>query len=181
MFYTKVKMTSFFKIRNPFSIFKTTHNEMHDIHKNFMADGTDIKWEDTVRFTCPIKGGRVIKVYDGDTITIASKLPYDESPMYRISIRLNGIDTPEMKGNSEDERIAAINARDYVSKLILNKFIRLENVNSEKYGRTLADVYIGNINLNELLIKERYAVSYDGGTKKTPVSWLKYKINGEIE
>ena len=56
--------------------------------KNFMEDGTDIKWEDTVEFTFPVKGGRVIKVYDADTITIVSKLPYDDSPMYRLSVIL---------------------------------------------------------------------------------------------
>ena len=70
----------------------------NNIEKNYILDGSDIKWEDTIEFTFPIKGGRVIKVYDADTITIASKLPYDESPLYRLSVRLNGIDTPEIKG-----------------------------------------------------------------------------------
>ena len=77
------------------------------ITKNYMEDSTDIKWEDTVEFTFPIQGGRVIKVYDGDTITIASKLPFVESPLYRLSVRLNGIDTPEIKGKTEDEKTAA--------------------------------------------------------------------------
>ena len=85
-----------------------------------MSDGIDIKWEDTVEFKFPIKGGRVIKVYDADTITIASKLPYDESPMYRLSVRLNGIDTPEIKGKgiSDEEKEAAKNARDFVSNMV---------------------------------------------------------------
>ena len=150
--------------------------------KIFMKDGIDIKWEDTVEFTYPIKGGRVIKIYDADTITIASKLPYDDSPMYRLSVRLNGIDTPEIKGKdiTGEEKEAAKTARDFVSKLALNKFVRLENVATEKYGRILADVYIGDIHLNDLLIKERYAVVYDGGTKEKPTSWLKYKIIGEL-
>jgi endonuclease YncB( thermonuclease family) len=153
-----------------------------NINKDFMNDGTDIKWEDTVEFKFPVKGGRVIKVYDGDTITIAAKMPYSESPLYRLSVRLNGIDTPEIKGKdvTEDEKEAAKSARDFVSNLVLNKYIRLENVNNEKYGRILADVYIGDIFLNELLLKEHYAVKYDGNTKKKPSSWLKYKITGEI-
>ena len=46
-----------------------------------MEDEPDIKIEDTVEFTFPIKSGRVIKCYDADTITIASKLPYDASPL----------------------------------------------------------------------------------------------------
>jgi endonuclease YncB( thermonuclease family) len=152
------------------------------IERNYMEDGTDIKWEDTQEFSFPIKGGRVIKVYDADTITIASKLPYPESPLYRLSVRLNGIDTPEMKGKDvlEDEKEAAKAAREFVYNLVFNKYVRLENVESEKYGRILADVYIGDIHLNELLLKERYAVKYDGGTKKKPKSWLKYRLTGDF-
>lgn len=135
---------------------------------------SEIKWDDTVPFTFPITGGQVIKVYDADTITIASKLPYDASPLYRLSVRLNGIDTPEMKGKgvSDEEKEAAILARDFVSNLVLHKYVRLENIESEKYGRILADVYIGDTHLNELLISEKYAVRYDGGTKTKPASWL---------
>lgn len=152
------------------------------IFRNYMEDGIDIKWEDTIEFTFPIKGGRVIKVYDADTITIASKLPYDESPLYRLSVRLNGIDTPEIKGKdiSNEEKESAKKARDFVSNLVLNKFVRLENIETEKYGRILADVYIGDLHINEVLINERYAVKYDGGTKRKPKSWLKYKETGEF-
>ena len=77
------------------------------------------------------------------------------------------IDTPEIKGKgiSDEEKHVAKKARNFVSNLVLNKFVRLENIKSEKYGRILADVYIGDIHLNNLLLKERYAVKYDGGTK----------------
>lgn len=155
-------------------------NQPKQTNKNFMVDGTDIKWEDTQEFTFPVNGGRVIKVYDADTITIASKLPYDDSPLYRFSVRLNGIDTPEIKGKgvSDDEKDAAKIARDFVYNMVYNKYVRLENIRSEKYGRILADVYIGNICLNELLIAERYAVRYDGTTKKKPASWIKYRLYG---
>ena len=142
----------------------------------------NVKYEDTIEFTFPITGGKVIKVYDADTITIASKLPYKESPIYRLSVRLNGIDTPEIKGKdiSEEEKEAAKVARDFVSNLVLNKYVTIKNIESEKYGRILADVYVGDIHLNDLLIKERYAVPYNGGHKVKPVSWLKYKIAGEM-
>ena len=138
-----------------------------------------IKWEDTVEFTFPITGGRVIKVYDADTITIATKLPFIDSPLYRLSVRLNGIDAPEIKGKdvSDEENKAAILARDVVSKMILYKDVVLKNIQSEKYGRVLADVYIDNINLNEYLVTHRYAVKYDGGKKVKPESWLKFMNN----
>jgi hypothetical protein len=180
-----------FKLQNPFKLFRSLENkdtvninllDNKIINKNYMEDGLDIKWEDTVEFTFPIKGGRVIKVYDADTITIASKLPFDGSPIYRLSVRLNGIDTPEIKGKgiSDEEKEAAKIARDFVSNLVLNKYVKLENIESEKYGRILADVYIGDTHLNNLLLRERYAVVYDGGTKKKPTSWLRYKITGEL-
>jgi endonuclease YncB( thermonuclease family) len=97
-------------------------------------------------------------------------------------VRLNGIDTPEIKGKgvSEEEKEAAKEARDFVSKLVFNKFVRLENIQSEKYGRILSDVYVGDIHLNDALLKERYAVKYDGGTKIKPTSWKKYRLTGEL-
>jgi micrococcal nuclease len=139
---------------------------------------TIIKWEDTVPFTFPITGGQVIKVYDGDTITIATRLPFNESPLYRLSVRLNGIDSPEIKGKdvSDEEKAAAIVTRDFVSSLILHKYVKLENIQNEKYGRVLADVYLDDIHLNALLIDQGYAVKYDGGTKMKPASWLEYRI-----
>lgn len=177
------------KIRKPFTrlscCYKSTKQHISgipNIEKNYMEDASDIQWEDTVEFTFPITGGRVIKVYDGDTITIASKLPYDSSPLYRFPVRLNGIDAPEIKGPgvSDEEKEAAKNARDFVSNLVLKKFVKLTNVQNEKYGRVLADVYIDDIHLNDLLIRERYAVKYDGGTKIKPSSWMKYRLTGEL-
>ena len=145
-----------------------------------MQENSDIKWEDTIEFTFPIKGGRVIKVYDGDTITIASKLPFEDSPLYRLSVRLNGIDTPEIKGKSEDEKTAAKNARNALSGLVMNKYVSLQNIESEKYGRILADVYVDSLHVNAWMIQHRYAISYEGKTKKAPASWLKYYETGEI-
>ena len=154
--------------------------ENKKLSRNYMEDGDDIKWADTVEFTFPIEGGRVIKVYDGDTITIASKLPFKESPLYRLSVRLNGIDTPEIKGKNEDEKTAAKMTRDALAALILNKYVILKNIQSEKYGRILADVYLDELHLNDWLIREKYAVKYDGGTKVSPTSWLKFHVTGEF-
>ena len=140
-----------------------------------------IKWEETTAFTPPITEGQVIKVYDGDSITIACYLPMYNSPLFRFSVRLNGIDAPEIKGKSEDEITSAKQARDALSNLILHKEIILKNVGSEKYGRVLADVYLEELCINDWLINERYAIKYDGGTKKPPKSWLKYRVTGEKE
>jgi endonuclease YncB( thermonuclease family) len=164
------------------NMFKKNKNKMNKYMEDIKWEDIkweDIKWEDTVEFTFPIQEGVVIKVYDGDTITIAAKLPYIESPLYRFPVRLNGLDTPELKGNTDDEKTAAKQARDALSQLVLHKKITLKNVQNEKYGRILADVYLDNLCINDWLIKERFAVKYDGGAKQIPASWLKYKIVGE--
>ena len=47
----------------------------------------NIEYGDTRPFVYPIHYGKVIKVYDGDTITIAAKLPNTDGPVYRFSVR----------------------------------------------------------------------------------------------
>jgi micrococcal nuclease len=130
-----------------------------------------INWKDTIEFTYPITSGQVIKVYDGDTITIASKMPYENSPLFRFNVRLYGIDTPEIKSKNENEKTLAKKARDSLSQLIMNKNVTLQNVKNEKYGRILADVYLGELHLNKWMIDQSFAVAYDGKTKENPVSW----------
>lgn len=147
---------------------------------NLHDDTTIIKWNETTKFLVPINGGKIIKVYDADTITIAAYLPIKDSPLYRFSVRLNGIDTPEIKSKDDDEKEAAKVARDALADKILNKYITLKNIDTEKYGRILADVYLDDININQWLINERYAVLYDGGTKISPKSWLQYRLTGEL-
>jgi len=132
---------------------------------------TPIVWSDTLQFIPPVNTGQVIKVYDGDTITIAGHLPYDGSPLYRFSVRLNGIDCAEIKGKSEEEKVCALRARDQLNQLIMNKIVVLKNVKNEKYGRLLADVYVDDLHVNQYMLDKGLAVVYDGGTKKT-VDWL---------
>ena len=139
-----------------------------------------IDYKDTIPFIPPVNEGYVVKVYDGDTITIASKLPYKESPLYRFQVRLNGIDCPEIKGQNEYEKKVAQMAKLEITNLIMNKRVTLKNVGTEKYGRILADVYVGDIHLNNLLLDKRLAVKYDGGTKLSPKSWTKYNETGNM-
>ena len=119
----------------------------------------------SIPFVPPITEGEVIHVYDGDTITIVSKLPYDASPLYRFSVRLAGIDTAEIKGKTEKERELAQEAKSALQKLILNKVVALKNLKTEKYGRVLADVYLGDLHVNQWLLDNKYAIQYSGGAK----------------
>tara|TARA_B100001287_G_C22674992_1_gene527179 strand:- start:1276 stop:1755 length:480 start_codon:yes stop_codon:yes gene_type:complete len=126
------------------------------------------------KFIPPITSGRVIKCYDGDTITVASYLPYNKSNLYKFSVRIRGIDCPEIRSKNENEKKCALLAKKEVENKILNKMVELKNVDTEKYGRLLADVLHENISIGPWLVEKKLAVNYDGKTKHSPDDWLEY-------
>jgi len=136
-----------------------------------------ITYKDTIPFVPPLTEGKVIKVYDGDTITITSKMPFDQSPYYRFSVRLKGIDCPEMRTKNAQEKECAILTRNFLKDLLMDKMVMLKEVELEKYGRILADVYLDEVNLSDLLCEKNMAVKYDGGTKHCPENWMTYYNN----
>lgn len=134
----------------------------------------DINFEDTIPFVPTITHGKVVKIYDGDTFTIASRLMVDEvqsEQVYRFSVRIKGIDTPEIKTKNANEKSLAIIARDALRSKIEGRIVELKNVELEKYGRILADIYIDGLDVGKWMLDSKYAVSYNGGTKK-------YQMNG---
>ena len=113
---------------------------------------------------------KIISVYDGDTFRADIRgLP--DIIGKNIAIRILGIDTPEIKGKCEEEKIIAIKARDFSRKALFNaKTITLKNLKRDKYFRLLADVYFDDIDLANALLVNNFAVKYSG--KKKP-SWCK--------
>ena len=170
------KMNKTTKIEKPQSSFKITEDIFGITEETLCI----IDYKETSPFIPPIKGGQVVKIYDGDTITIAAKLPYPESPLYRFQVRLNGIDCPEIKSKTEDEKQIALLAKKEMERLTFQKVVHLKNVENEKYGRLLADVYVDDIHLNSHMLSNKFAVAYDGGTKQTPKSWVKFHFTGEM-
>lgn len=112
--------------------------------------------------------GKCISVYDGDTITVAIK-PFKNDKIYKYSIRLSGIDTPEIRTKNLNEKKKAIEIRDLLRDKILDKFVIIKCGKFDKYGRLLGDIYTEDksIHLNKWLIDNGYAYKYDGGTKIT--------------
>ncbi len=108
----------------------------------------------------------ITSIYDGDTFRATVK----EWPAVigeRIPIRVNGIDTPELRGKCEEEKKQAKAAKQFTVALLRDaKVIELRNMDRGKYFRILADVYVDGTSLGDELIKAGLAVPYDGGTKK---------------
>jgi len=113
---------------------------------------------------------KVISVYDGDTFRVnIDSLP----PIVgkNIPIRVNGVDTPEIRGKCQYEKNLALKARDFVrSKLANAKEIKLTNLQRGKYFRVVANVLVDGVSLEQELLDNKLAYSYDGGKK---LSWCK--------
>ena len=114
------------------------------------------------------------RVVDGDTIDVTIDLGFDLYKKERV--RVAGIDTPEKRTRDLEEKALGIDATNYLKKKLEDTIagddeltIRTElKGGMGKYGRLLGWLYIGedNVSINEQMIAEGYAWSYDGGTKK---------------
>ena len=106
------------------------------------------------------------RCYDGDTCTFT--LP-GIHPLLgeKISIRLNGVDTPEIRGKCPSEKRLAKRAKILVNRMLKKaQKIRLLNVSRGKYFRIVADIEVDGVLLKEVLLRDGLAHRYDGGTKK---------------
>jgi len=74
-------------------------------------------------------------------------------------LRLNGIDTPEKGQPGFNE------AKEWLTKQILNQQVIIRTAKVSKFGYYLADISLGSISINESLLRLNLARSYGGGTK----------------
>ena len=111
------------------------------------------------------QGAIYLRNYDGDTIRF--NLPgYPPIVGKDIRVRVNGIDTPEIKGKCKKEKYEAQQAREMVADILKDaEKITLKNMNRGKYFRIAADVIIDGENLADVLIDAGMAIKYYGGKK----------------
>ena len=90
-----------------------------------------------------------VKVVDGDTFSCRL---HNQNI---VKVRLADIDAPESSQAYGNQAKKALN------KLIYRQPVLLKNERKDKYGRTVATVYLGNTNINLAMIKQGYAWHYE--------------------
>jgi micrococcal nuclease len=90
--------------------------------------------------------GKVMSVYDGDTITVST---VDNQ---KVKIRLYGIDAPELK-----KQPYGAASRNYLQRLILNKTVEITDLGKDLYGRTIGKIYLKNEYVNLKMVQSGYA------------------------
>jgi endonuclease YncB( thermonuclease family) len=114
-------------------------------------------YKNCLPFIPPIQYGKVVKVYDGDTIHIAA--PLFES-IYRFKIRLRKIDAPEKNSKDMYTKQAAEIATNLLVDKVMDKIIWLENVAYDKYGRILANIKVDDEDVSDWLLNSGWVKNY---------------------
>ena len=114
---------------------------------------------------------KVKRVVDGDTMDVILDLGFDVH--HAVRVRLAGIDTPESRTRDLDEKARGKLSKAFLKESIKGKKIvlktKIKNAKG-KFGRVIAEVWAefekGSLrNINELMIKECYAVKYNAENK----------------
>jgi len=117
---------------------------------------------------------RLLDVIDGDTVELEVELGFHARLTVRV--RLEGIDTPELKGKTHEERRRAQDAQALVAQWCEARadriILRTVRDGRDKFGRllaTLIDQDSGQT-VQQALIDTGLARPYDGQTKRQP--WM---------
>ncbi|MDO8997662.1 MAG: thermonuclease family protein [Sediminibacterium sp.] len=84
---------------------------------------------------------KVVAVSDGDTITVL------DSSNRQVKIRLAEIDTPESSqpyGNR---------AKQQLSDLVFNKTVTVRTDTTDRYGRSIARIYVDDVDVNAMMVE----------------------------
>lgn len=88
--------------------------------------------------------GKVIGVTDGDTIKV---LVNKET----VTVRLEGIDAPESRQSY------GAKSKDALAEMVAGKTVTVKKTGTDKYGRTLGFVIVGNVDVNAKLVEDGWA------------------------
>tara|TARA_R100001015_G_C4626782_1_gene185970 strand:+ start:1203 stop:1592 length:390 start_codon:yes stop_codon:yes gene_type:complete len=118
--------------------------------------------------------GKLERVVDGDTIDALIDVGFDIWIKKRI--RYKGIDCWESRTRDLEEKKKGLAAKERNKELLKSVsskpgLFRLKSYGVGKYGRVLGEIFIEDIdgkqyNINETLINEGHAYTYEGGKKK---------------
>lgn len=98
---------------------------------------------------------RVLKIYDGDTIKAAGH-------GLTFKIRLVGIDCPEAGYKGQKGQAYSREAASFLENLLKDNTIAVKSYGTGGYDRQLAEIFIGDRNINLEMIKAGLAEVYQG-------------------
>ncbi len=110
----------------------------------------------------------VERVIDGDTLVVRAAVWPGHT--VRVSVRLRGIDAPELKSRCAAEREAARQARDALATLVAGGAVTVSGISGDKYfGRVLAEISTATGEpVAQTLLEQGLVRPYRGGRRDAP-------------
>jgi Staphylococcal nuclease homologue len=91
-----------------------------------------------------------VNIVDGDTLKIDG-----------VTVRIVDIDAPETwRSRCENELVLGLKAKERLRRLLSTSPVFYEATGTDRYGRTLARVFAGLVNVGETMVKEGLALRY---------------------
>jgi|SaaInlStandDraft_2_1057019.scaffolds.fasta_scaffold108887_2 micrococcal nuclease len=108
----------------------------------------------------------VVRVVDGDSLVLRARIWLGQR--VETQVRINGVDTPELRGKCDHERRLAKAARTFVLEHLANGGVHLHDIHYGKYaGRVVARVVLADgRDLAKALIKAGLGRAYTGGRRR---------------
>ena len=103
----------------------------------------------------------VIRVVDGDTVDVDIDLGFEvwvRNVRLRLS-RINAYETRLVKGTTAEDKTKGLEAKELVRKLCEDNPTQITITTKEKgkYGRWIAELYVGDINVSDFLVNKSLA------------------------
>ena len=99
----------------------------------------------------------IASCYDGDTCTTTTG----------ERVRLACIDTAELVG-VRAEPVPAKAARDFLRNLVVGKKVRIRRITEDRYGRTVAELFVGERNVQREMVATGHAEVYQRYAHQCP-------------
>lgn len=86
--------------------------------------------------------------------------------MYRFVIYLDGISAPKIIPMITNQIDNGKKSRDALSTMILDKVVEVKDITSDKYGHYYANIFLGDIHINQWLCTNNYAIKSKNGRSR---------------
>lgn len=131
---------------------------------------------------------RAVEMYDADTLKVV--FPFQKNDVHKIIVRVNGVDSPELRSKNKDVQEWAVKARNRMLSMIAPGVFKVDGTYSkkdiirllkdnvaviwlhaleyDKFGRLLGDLFTSpddKETIQSICVKEGYCKNYFGKTK----------------
>lgn len=121
------------------------------------------------RWTYPVRD--ILRNYDGDSVTCLLDMGF--KVCLEKTVRINGVDTPELRGGTPLLRAAARYAQGKVAEFLAAGplgevlFVSYKWSDTDQYGRPVGDIEVDGKSLSYYILNAGLGVPYGGEGRKT--------------